>query len=261
MKFSIWPFLLALSGTALADETVLEVIPLQNRPAAEIQPLLAPLLEDTDRVIDNGSSLIVKTTPARLQSIQELIKKLDVRLSNLVISVLQSTNKTAAELNAEAGIAISPSGIQMRGMVGDTRDLSDRQSTQMVRTLEGQAAHIKAGQIRPVQDITVYGSGYGYQSGSTTTQMVEATTGFAVTPRLSGQQVILDVEPWSDRFQHGGRIETQGARTSLRANLGEWVEIGGSETGTRSNSRGFNSYNQSTDENHLRILIKVDKAD
>ncbi|MGZ4958338.1 MAG: secretin N-terminal domain-containing protein [Methylomonas sp.] len=261
MKFKILPVLLALSGIVLAEDTVLEVIPLQNRPAEEIQPLLAPLLEENDRVIDNGSSLIVKTTPARLQSIQALIKKLDARLSNLVISVLQSSTKTAAELNAEAGIAISPSGIGMRGMVGDTRGLRDEQATQMIRTLEGQAAHIKTGQVRPVQDVTVYGSGYGYPSGSTTTQMVEASTGFAVTPRLAGQQVILDIEPWSDRFQHGGSIETQGASTSIRANLGEWVEIGGSDTGRSAQSHGFNSYNQSTREKTLRILIKVDRAD
>lgn len=261
MKFNLWLLLLAFSGMAPADDTVMEVIPLYNRPAAEIQPLLAPLLEETDRIIDNGSSLIVKTTPARLESIQELIRKLDVRLGNLVISVLQSSNKTAAELNAEAGIAISPSAIRMRGMVGDTRDLRTEQSTQMIRTLEGQAAHIKVGEVRPVQDITAYDSGYGYSSGSTTTQMVEATTGFAVTPRLAGQQVMLDIEPWSDRFRHGNRIETQGASTSLRANLGEWVEIGGSDTDRSMHSHGFNSFNQSSRENTLRILIKVDRAD
>jgi hypothetical protein len=261
VKFRFWPVLLALSGVAYADSTVMEVIPLYNRPASEVQPLLLPLLEDGDKVIANGSSLIVKTTPARLESIQNLIKKLDARLNNLVISVLQSTNKTAAELNAEAGIAVSPSGIAMHGMVGDTRDLRSNHATQILRTLEGQAAHISTGQVRPVQNYSVYSSPYGYPSVNSNTQMVEASTGFAVTPRLAGQQVILDIEPWSERFQRGGQIETQGARTSIRANLGEWVEIGGVDNTQQAESSGFGGFNQSINKNTLRILIKVDKAD
>ena len=254
--------LLLLTGQAFADEAVMEVIPLSNRPASEVQALLAPLLDEQDRVIDNGSSLIVKTKAAKLAEIRTLIRQLDTRLSNLLISVLQTSSKTAAELNAEAAIAVSPNAIRMHGMVGNTEDLENRQQHQQLRTLEGQPAHIQAGQVRPVQTYSVYGSGYGY--GNTVisnTQMQEASTGFAVTPRLAGRQVIIDVEPWSDRFQQNGRIETQSAHTSLRANLGEWVEIAGNTDSEQSDSQGFNSFKHSTRKNQLRILIKVDQAD
>ncbi|OAH98935.1 type II and III secretion system protein [Methylomonas methanica] len=254
--------LMLMAGQAVADESVMEVIPLVNRPAAEVQALVAPLLDAEDRVIDNGSSLIVKTNPAKLGEIRALIQKLDARLSNLVISVLQTSSKTAAELNAEAAIAAAPNMIRMRGMMGNTEDLQNRQQHQQLRTLEGQAAHIKTGQVRPVQNYSVYDSGYGYGSAvSTNTQMIEASTGFAVTPRLTGNQVILDVEPWSDSFQRNGHIETQSARTTLRANLGEWVEIAGNADTEQSDTRGFNSFNHSTRQNVLRILIKVDQAD
>lgn len=261
MKFKFWPILILLSGVAYAGDSVMEVIPLQNRPAAELQPLLAPLLEGDDRVIDDGSSLIIKAAPARMEAIKKLIAQLDGKLNNLVVSVLQSNSKTAAELNAEAAIAASPSGIAMHGMVADTRELSGNQTTQSVRTLEGQAAYIKTGQVRPMTNTNVYGSGYGYPMVGSNTQMVEASTGFAVTPRLSGEQVTIDIEPWSDRFQQGGRIATQGAHTTLRANLGEWVEIAGNVNDDQSRSEGFNTFNHSTAKNDLRILIKVDKAD
>lgn len=254
--------LLLLTGLAFADESVMEVIPLANRPASEVQSLLAPLLDAEDRVIDNGSSLIVKTSAAKLGEIRALVRKLDTRLSNLIISVLQTSNKTAAELNAAAAIAASPDAIRMHGMVGSTEELENRQQHQQLRTLEGQPAHIKTGQVRPVQNYSVYGSGYGY--GNTVisnTQMIEASTGFAVTPRLAGQQVIIDIEPWSDRFQQNGRIDTQSAHTSLRANLGEWVEIAGNADSEQTDGHGFNSFNHSTRKNELRILIKVDQAD
>lgn len=62
--------LVVLAGqTTLAGEPVMEVIPLANRPAAEILPLLAPLLDGEDRVVDNGSNLIVRTSPERLANI------------------------------------------------------------------------------------------------------------------------------------------------------------------------------------------------
>lgn len=259
-QFSFW-LILALSGVARADDTVMEVIQINNRPAEELQPLLAPLLEEGDRVISAGSNLVVKTTPERLQGIVVLIKKLDAKPNNLIVSVLQSSTKTAAELNADAALAVSPSVIQLRGGVGDARKRNNQQSTQLVRTLEGQTAYIKTGNIRPVRNFSVYRSGHGYPVASSHTQLFEASTGFAVIPRLVGQQVMIEVEPWSDRFQQGGSIETQGARTSLRANLGEWVEIAGSDTGERSERGGLGVYHRGAAEQHLRIFIKIDKAD
>lgn len=254
--------MLVYAGIALAGESVMEVVPLANRPAAEVQRLLAPLLDADDRVVDNGSSLIVKTNPAKLAEIRSLIQKLDTRLSNLVISVLQTSHKTAAELNAEAALALSPNAIQMHGMVGNTEDLRNRQQHQQLRTLEGQPAHIKTGQVRPVQNYGVYDSGYGYGSSViSNTQMLEASSGFAVTPRLTGDQVTLDIEPWSDSFQRNGNIATQSAHTSLRANLGEWVEIAGNAETEQSSGTGFNTFNHASRQNNLRILIKVDRAE
>lgn len=116
-----------------------------------------------------------------------------------MISVLQTSTKTAAELNAEAAIAVSPHAIRMRGMVGNTADLENRQQHQQLRTLEGQPAIIRTGEVRPVHSHNVYQYGYGATVYSNT-QMVEATTGFAVTPRLVGQQVVLDVAPGRTAF-------------------------------------------------------------
>ncbi|MCQ8183127.1 type II and III secretion system protein [Methylomonas sp. SURF-1] len=262
MKFKAAGLALALLAwqTALADEPAMEVIPLANRPASEILPLLAPLLDADDRVVDNGSSLIVRTRPDRLEAIQSLVRKLDARLSNLVISVLQTSSKTAAELNAEAAIAVSPDAIRMRGMVGNTADLENRQQHQQLRTLEGQPAIIRTGEVRPVHNYNVYQYGYGATVYSNT-QMIEATTGFAVTPRLVGRQVVIDVAPWSDRFRQNGQLDTQSAQTSIRTNLGEWVEIAGNLDEEHSQSSGFSSFNQSTQHNRLRILVKVETAD
>ena len=244
-----------------ADDRVMEIITLQNRPAAEIQPALTPLLEASDVVSASGFDLIVKTTPERLESILALIEQLDKRQHNLLISVIQNSHKTAEELNAEAAVTISPNKISMQGMSADTRNISQQRSTQQLRTLEGRAAHIQTGQQRPIQQTTVYDSGYGYPGVATTTQMQEASSGFAATPRLLGnQEVIIDIAPWSERFVNNQGLETQSIQTSLRARLGEWVELASSTQNRQINTTGFNGMNYKTSSREGHLLLKVELA-
>ena len=167
---------------AMADDRVMNIITLQNRPAAEIQPALTPLLDASDVVTGNGFDLIVKTTPERLQTILALIEQLDKRQHNLLISVIQNSHKTADELNAEAAMMISTDQIRMQGMSADTHNIGQERLTQQLRTLEGRAAHIQTGQQRPIEQITVYDSGYGFPGITTTTRMQEASSGFAAHP-------------------------------------------------------------------------------
>jgi hypothetical protein len=163
----------------------------------------------------------------------------------------------------------------MRGLSAGTRSLSNNQSQQQIRTLEGQAAHIQTGQVKPVQNVTAYGygtataapNGYGNTPPtgyaiSSNTQLIETSTGFAVTPHLSGNRVTLDVEPWTERFQQNGNIATQNARTTLSATLGEWVELASSGSQQHTTRPGINSFNASTAQlNTVHLLVKVDKAE
>lgn len=252
--------LLCLSSAAVADNSVMDVVPLQHRPAAEIQILLGPLLEVDDRVVENGASLIVKTTPERLENLEAVIKQLDTPMANLVVTVFQNSYKTAAELNAEATPAASGQ-ISMHGMNADTQDVNNSRNTQVLRTLDRQPAYIKTGKQTPMQPNSQYGSYNGGMSASTTTQMLETSTGFAVTPRLSGQQVLIDIEPWADQPTHNGGVNSQTAHTTLSAKLGEWVEIAGNDSSGIQTKEGFNTFNQTTVKgSNLRILIKVDRV-
>ncbi len=97
---------------------------------------------------------------------------------------------------------------------------------------------------------------------ASTTQMQQASSGFAVIPRLTDDhEVMIAIEPWSDRFLNNGAITGHSTTTSIRARLGEWVEIAGIDSAAQNNGRGFNGLNYSTQDNQLRILIKVDLAD
>jgi len=257
---------LSLFSISSANEAVMEVIPLHHRPASELIPLISPLLERSEHIIDNSSTLIVKASPARLEEIKLLISKLDTGLNNLSITVIQSKTQTAEDLNASVNFRLhipldNPSELsgRIRGRYANTEELNSNDSTQVIRTLEGQPAYIKTGGIHPVNNYTVSGWGYRYPAVSSNTQFIEATTGFAVTARLTGHQVTIGVSPWSDKMNNRGTIETQSASTILRVNLGEWVEIGNISESSQSTKSGYISHRYSTENSKTHILIKVEK--
>jgi type II secretory pathway component GspD/PulD (secretin) len=261
------PYLLALtllfSVAASAEESVLAIIPINYRPAEEIQPLIVPLLDPSDRVAADGANLIVRTAPQRLEQIKALIAQLDSKPHNLLITVLQGQNLSAEQLNTNASVYLnvplnkpsSTSG-EIQGELNAYQERRITDNTQTIRTLEGQPAFIKVGKAQPVQSWAVYG--YGYPAVVSSTTMLEATTGFAVTPRLSGDEVLIAVSPWSNQLQNNGVIDTQSATTNVRAKLGEWVEIGGVQEESQHSGQGFLSANSGSRSTALHILVKVE---
>ena len=249
---------------SIANETVMEIIPLFNRPASKIHPIIAPLLATSDSLIPDGFNLIVKTTPAKLRELKAVIKKLDNALTNLTITVVQTQDFGAEQLNAGLNINLvvnNPS--QSQGYVDGHYQQQHRQNNinnqQVLMTLEGTAAHIKIGRHHPVKHTEIYYSAFGERIINQKTQLIEASTGFVVLPRLHGEQVILEISPWSDTLQNNGNINTQEVTTTLRTRLGEWIEIGAVNQQHNSETTENLSYQQKNHIKRLRIMVKVEK--
>lgn len=262
--------ILFLTHTGLsARQQVLEIIQLSHRPAQEMVNVIRPILNEDEAAIARGFQLIVKVSPARLEEIRRLIRQLDTSVHRLMITVLQGKDFTVDELNARARVRVrigdrnsGGSGVSARGHYYQTESEGTLDATQKIQVLEGNPALIKIGKEHPVP----YYSAYRYGNQAVVQGGIdyrEATTGFSVVPRLAGQQVILQISPWSDQRSAlgNGIIETQRAQTTLRAALGEWVEIGGQvetesfdETGTLSKVRRTRKQNN-------RIFVMVTDLD
>lgn len=256
--------LFSFSLGSIASEIVMEIIPLSNRPASEIYPLVAPLLDVSDSLIPNGFNLIVKTTPAKLRELKAVIKKLDTSLTNLTITVVQTQNFSAEQLNAGIGINLVVNNLsRSQGYVKGRYQQQHRQNNinneQVLMTLEGTAAHIKVGRHHPISHTQVYYSAFGERIESQQTQLIEASTGFVVLPRLNGEQVILEISPWSGTLQNNGNINTQEVTTTFRTRLGEWIEIGAVNQQHNSETTENLSYQQKNHIKRLRIMVKVEK--
>jgi len=245
-----------LCNAASADNSDIQIVPISNRPASEIIALLTPLLDNSVQLVDNGTSLLVKAAPDQLKDVKALIQKLDVRQTNLKVSVMESQQVTADQLNMAAGIVSSDPRKSNSNVAHfyQTQAQGDDEATHVVRTLEGVPAFIKVGQSNPQQNF----SAYGYP---TTTQYKETSTGFSVTPRLVGSQVLLNVSPWSETMNGQGQIKAQQAQSTLRINLGEWVELGGEGQNPSGNMSGTSMDTREIDKNTQHVLIKVDRVD
>ena len=231
-----------------AQEQV-EVITLNYRTAAEIIPIVQPLLGNDGAVTGMQNKLIVRTSAARLAQIKEVIASLDTRPRRLMVTVRQHTTREA--LAQEAGVYGTVGGAhglvslpeppgradarieagddeaRIGAKVTSTRGTESGADVQQVQVLEGNSAFIRMGQAVPYRDRSVYRGPRGETVVEDTTRYQDVSSGFYVTPRVSGDQVTLDISPPRNTPGTRGTVNVQQAATTLSGRLGEWIELGG----------------------------------
>ncbi len=258
LAFVLLIFFSSLGQTA---ETVLEIIKLKQRPAESIQQLVAPLLEPSERIIANGDSIILKVKPDNLDPLIEVIRKLDRPIRQFVIQVMQSHSQSAEQLDVKMqGRLRYPPSAYLRGRYGDTQDLSDSKNLQTLRTLEGKPAFIKIGEQRPFYQIRFWPYAYGPNVYSIDTQWLDISTGFAVTPRSSGDKILLKISPWANRFTNKQTISTQQAATTLIVPAGKWVAIGEVRAANHQQQQGFLKHSRSSQRDNSKLYIRVETS-
>jgi hypothetical protein len=234
----------------------LQIIHLNYRSAEEIIPLVRPL-------IDN-----------------KLLKELDRPLQQLIISVRQDRQFTGE--NARHGVAGSigndksrlqfgrparPGGLNMQYRNDDDilqantrqRDVAiDDNVSQQVRTISGQPAYITIGQSRPVpQQQTIVHRDQVIQTQNTYYQ--DSITGFYVTPRVHGEQVILQI--YTQRQQPiDYRVESSQISTSVQGKLGEWIALGGSDENSNQSGSGLFQKNNRSSNDLRNVSVRVTLA-
>lgn len=283
MKMKQWTMGLCVvlwSCLALAQERV-EVITLNYRTAAEIIPVIQPLVGREGAVTGMQNKLIVRTDAANLARIKDVIAQLDTRPRRLMITVRQNTTREALEQEAsvhgtaggehgrvtlpeppgEAGARVELGGERNRvgAKVTSTRGIESGADVQQVQVLEGNSAFIRAGQSVPQRDRTVYRDARGAMVVEESTSYRDVTSGFYVAPRVSGDRVTLDINPQRNTLGERGRVNVQQAATTLSGRLGEWIELGGiGQQGTFQGGGTVYSTRQSGSDQRS-IFVKVEE--
>ena len=251
----------------------LEIIDLNNRPAEEMIPIIKPMLKPNDAITGTGYQLFVRTDAKTLAEITRLLQVMDKAPRNLIISVRNNANvdSESTDFNASGNYKI---GDDTQVIVGDrppheegtrigankNENRQDNNSKHMVRIIEGGKAFITAGKIRPYTNRTIIRHRDGV-SVQDSIEYQDITSGFYVIPRLTGNgNVSLQVQPHYRSISDGrsGTIDVQESATMITAKLGQWIQIVGVDTHTKTQDKRILSRSRSTTDRQNSIYIKVD---
>jgi hypothetical protein len=214
----------------------MEIIELRNREAAELIPIVRPLLGKQATLAADGYRLIVKGTPSDIAQLESLVATLDARLRNLLIDVRTVRRTVVDNSSANAQITIgSESSVRIDASRTSTR-ARDTNSFQ-VRTIEGRAALVQIGEQHLGQPgvLSIVG-GHVVTFGGHADR--NAQSGVYVTARVRGEQVMLEIAPGLQGFSGDGTRRSQAANTTLTAALGHWITIAAVDTVSSGEARG-----------------------
>lgn len=237
------------AAAAVADD--LHVIQLKHRPAQELLPVIRPLLDPNDAVSAVDYRLIVRTTEARRREVERVVQQLDVARRNLTLTVRQGSRAgmhdrsqtLSGEIDVGRGARITlprrptdDRGMTIEQQSGDARlryqgreerTTAGDDRIQVLRVQDGNRAYIQLGQSVPHvkrilslagRQVTV-AQGVEYQN---------AVTGFEVLPRVQGERVLIEITPRLSSLADPstGLANFQELRTTVNAQLGEWIDLG-----------------------------------
>jgi len=273
-QFAICLLIYFIICLAYADQNdALEIIDLNSRPAEEIIPIIKPVLKPNDSVAGTGFQIFLRTDSNTLSEVKRLLQVIDKASQNLIITVSNdiNTHSEAIEADVSANYEITDDG---RVIVGERpprveglrihankdNNLQTNNFSHKVRVIDGNSAYISAGEVRPYNQTAIYENDkritayreIGYQ---------DITSGFSVTPRLSGDnQVTLRIQPHyrhsEDSYENG--ISTQVADTVITVNLDQWVLIAGIDESANLKDTNIASVSRTSNQKSSAIYIKVE---
>jgi hypothetical protein len=257
-----------LAGVAAARPQIATVI-LQQRPAAELVPLLQPLLQERERVSGDGYTLLISAEPARVEQLRAAVAQLDRAPRRLRITVRQALSADqrlhgAGVDDAPRRVVRSPpdagSGAQARyrgiGVYGaDPAGRQQETATHSVQALEGRPALVVVGLVAPFDGVCE--DSHGRRQACT--EYREVSTGFEVLARLGGDgQVTLDVRPQAQQLAGPDTVAFALAHTQLRGPLGQWLELAGELRTAGNDDRDVLASTARRDRTERRLAIKVE---
>ena len=229
--------LLFVASSAFAQGS-LEVIQLRHRTAEQVIPVLRPLLEPGAALSGQYNQLIVRTSPGNLAQIRAVLDSIDQPARRLMISVRFDAAQESARSGLQTDARISNRGSSANVRIEDSRSSRNEQVDQRIQVLEGWQAYISTGAPR------IYG---------------QAGTGISVMPRVSGNNVTLDIAAQQDAFTRGGAIQGERAVSTVSGRLGEWIELGGAGGASSRAESGILSSRECSMAGNRGIWVKVEE--
>jgi len=266
----LW-LLLALSLTLQSHAANdFKIFTLQHRFAEEVLPTIQAVIGNHGTASAIQNQLIVRTDSKTMAEVEQTIATLDTARENFTISVKRQNNVTGTSRNTAikgrtriGNVAIQTGNDARSGRDGIQIGLEDNQtssrqsSQQFIRVTDGAPAYISVGESIPYTSEWIMLT-RRYAVRQVSTEFVDIGTGFTVRARSIGSQVELEITPTFSSLQQNGRIEFEQLSSTVRAQRGEWVNLGGMMQDKDEVSRAIlaSSSGQSSQNNQLFIRVE-----
>ena len=282
------PRKITLYGSQIAFALSLTVVPIVAQ-AATFQTyvidtyggdaLLPAVRQQLNNSRDGGTvttyqdKLVLHTTAANYQAVQQLLTQIDGQPQALTVAVRVGNNSSVQGNIQQGQIIISNRGIQGSGIIHQSNSQQQTNNLYQVQTLSGSAASISTGTLYALNQTSDVNSYTNYKSPSVQIViqqqvLLPTTQGITVTPRLlpTGQvEVTLSqVEETLARSysssQKNSNHAIQGQRldTTIIIPRGQWVTIGQISQSSQNQraSDGSNRAIDSTKNTPIWIMVQ-----
>lgn len=253
--------LLAISACLMACTLFaqsLEIIDLRYRTAEEIIPVLQPLLEPGGALSGSDYKLFVRASAGNVAQLRRALEQLDRKPRQLLVSVRRANRQTIERESASASVVLGTRGAGATVTATDAAGQRNERGIASVNVLEGSAAYISTGQSVPIVTAVAAGGRHPWVAASMAHR--DLNSGFLVTPRVSGESVVLNIEQQNQQLgADSGAVQTQSLTTQVSGVLGQWIALGGvSESSSRERS-SILGRQYSTHSDDLQVWVKVEE--
>ena len=244
--------------------------------------LLPAVRQQLNSTSDGGSAsiyqdkLILKTTAANYQSVQQLLGQIDNQPQALTVAV-RVGNSSDVQSNIQQGrVIISDIGIQGTGVINQSNTSHQGNNLYQVQALSGSAASISTGTLYSLTQ-NYQANGYRVNSYPTYNRpagqiiiqhhiLLPTMQGIQVIPRLlaDGQvevqlsQVEEKLVSANTRYNQNSVIQDQTLNSTIIVSRGQWVTIGQvSQNSQTQNSSYAGSHNSVTNASApIQLLVQ-----
>ena len=230
---------------------------------------------DGGKVSTYQGKLVLQTTAANYQAVQQLLAQIDSKPQALTVAVRVGNNSSAQSNIQQGRVIISNRGIQGTGIINQNNSTQQNNSVYQVQTLSGSAASISTNTLYSLTQNYLVN---GYQSNRYPSYnrplsqiiiqqqlLLPTAQGIAVTPRLlpNGQvevqlaQAEEKLVRSNSRYNSNNAIKSQRLNSTVIVPRGQWVTIGQVSQNSQNQSSSYGSNRSSVTSNSAPIQLLI----
>ena len=247
--------------------------------------LLPAVRQQLDSSRDGGTvttyqdKLVLNTTAANYQAVQQLLTQIDGQPQALTVSVRVGNDSSAQNSIQQSQVFITNRGIQGSAIINQSNSQQQGSNSYQVKTLSGSAASISTGTLYSLTqsysanlyNTSRYVANYNLKPQIIIQQQVllPTTQGIAVTPRLlpTGQvevqlsqveeTLMRSNSPYNRSDSVNNAIQGQSLNSTIIVPRGQWVTIGEVSQNSQNQSTSYGGNQTISSSNSVPISLLV----